>query len=140
MHPRFSIDVDRRNDLVRIVLTGLFSPGDVSEFFEARRKAHAMLRCAPHQHVTLTDLRAMKIMPRDTVAAFTILLAHPQSRSRRLAFALAPTLVRSQLTRILAGRDCRYFDDPAQAEAWLIGAEEMPLGDAALPATRRASQ
>ena len=140
MHPQFSFEVDRRKDLVRIVMGGMFSPGDVDAFFAARRKAHAQLSCAPHQHVTLTDLRAMKIMPQETVAAFTLLLAHPQSRSRRLAFAVEPTLVRNQLMRILAGRPCRCFGDPAQAEAWLIGAEESPLAAAAAPEARRASR
>jgi hypothetical protein len=120
MHPRFSFEVDRPRDLVRIVLSGLFMPKDVSAFFEARRKAHAELACAPGQHVTLTDLRAMKILPQDTVGAFGALLTDPQSRARRLAFVTAPTLVRSQLTRALAGRDGRCFTDSAEAEAWLM--------------------
>lgn len=120
MHPRFTFEVDRPRSLVRIVLTGMFMPKDVTDFFDARREAHAMLGCAPGQHVTLTDLRAMKIMPQQTVAAFTTLLAHPHSRSRRLAFVVAPTLVRSQLARVLAGRDSRCFADPAEAEAWLL--------------------
>jgi len=124
MQPRFSIEIDRPRSLVRIILTGMFMPTDVSDFYEARQKAHAMLGCAPHQHVTLTDLRSLKILPKETVAAFHSLLFDPQSRSRRLAFVVAPTLVRSQLKRALAGRDSRCFLDPAEAEAWLFEEDE----------------
>jgi hypothetical protein len=63
----------------------------------------------------------MDILPHGTVDAFGVLLTDPQSRARRLAFAVAPTLVRSQLIRALAGRDSRFFADPAEAEAWLFG-------------------
>jgi hypothetical protein len=124
MPSQYSFEIDRTRDLVRIVLAGLFMPDDVSDFFEARREAHAMLGCAPGQHVTLTDLRAMKILPRETVAAFAALLIDPQSRARRLAFVVAPTLVRGQLIRVLAGRESRCFADPVEAEAWLFEEDE----------------
>jgi hypothetical protein len=124
MDAHFSFAVDRQRDLVRIVLTGLFMPADVARFFEARRHAHAQLLCAAGRHVTLTDLRALKILPQDTVAAFQALLADPATRARRIAFVVAPTLVRSQLMRALAGRDSRCFLDPAEAEAWLFEEDE----------------
>jgi hypothetical protein len=94
MHPGFSFEVDSGRNLVRFVLTGLFMPKDVSAFLEARREAHAQLTCAPGQHVTLTDLRAV-----------------------------GPTLVLRQLTRALDGRDdhnTRCFADIGVAEAWLL--------------------
>jgi hypothetical protein len=120
---RFSFEVDRPRNLVRIVMTGLFEPEDVADFSRERRKAHAMLRCAPGRHVTLTDLRAMKILPQQTVAAFGALLAAPESRARRIAFVVSPTLVRGQLARALAGRDCRCFEEIEAAEAWLLEGE-----------------
>lgn len=132
MPAQFSFEIDRPRDLVRIVMSGLFMPEDVAVFFKKRREAHAVLDCAHNQHVTLTDLRAMKIVPQDTLAAFGALLADPESRARRLAFVVAPTLVRGQLKRILAGRDCRCFTDPAAAEAWLFA-------DAEADAQRRAA-
>jgi hypothetical protein len=123
MHPRFSISVDQPRDLVRIVLTGLFMPEDMSDFLEARRNAHEQLACPPGQHVTLTDLRAIKILPQEAVVAWCAHLTDPKTRVRRLAFVVGPTLVLSQLMRALAGRDCRNtrcFADPAEAEAWLL--------------------
>jgi hypothetical protein len=121
----FSIEVDPALDLVRIVMTGLLLPEHVSDFFEARRTAHAMLNCPPGRHVTLTDLRSVKIMPQETVAAFGTLLTKRESRARRLAFVVSATLVRNQLVRALAGRDSRCFDDMTQAEAWLLEEDDI---------------
>src|SRR3954471_8456423 len=109
MHPRFSVSLDPARNLVTIVLSGLLLPSDVTEFFEARRKVHLGLRCPHGQHVTLTDLRAMHILPQETVDAFAVLLTDPQSLSRRLAFVASPSLVRSQTLRALAGRQSRFF-------------------------------
>jgi hypothetical protein len=137
MDPRFSFEVDRRRNLVKFVLTGLFTPEDVSDFLEARGKAHAKLACAPGQHVTLTDLRAIKILPQKTVDAFSAHLTDPQTRVRRLAFVVAPTLVRPQLMRALAGRDSsdtRCFANPAEAEAWLLEEDEAAREIASLRA------
>jgi hypothetical protein len=139
MHPRFSITVDQPRDLVRIVLTGLFMPEDMSDFLEARRNAHKKLACRPGQHVTLTDLRAIKILPQQAVVAWCAHLTDPKTRVRRLAFVVGLTLVRSQLMRALAGRDCghtRCFDDLAEAEAWLLE-DDQAAGAAA--ARRRPS-
>jgi hypothetical protein len=120
MDARFSFDVDRSRDLVRIVMAGLFNEADVAAFVEAQQRAHAKLCCAPNRHVTLNDCRELKIQPQRTVAAFQQLLAAPEYRSRRLAFVTAPTLARGQLFRALGNRACRYFEDPAAAEAWLF--------------------
>jgi hypothetical protein len=130
MHPAFSFEVDCRRNLIRFVLTGLFMPEDVSAFIEARRDAHAKLTCAPGQHVTLTDLRAIKILPQETVDAWTEHLTDPQTRVRRLAFLVGPTLVRTQLMRALAGRDSRHtrcFTDHAEAETWLLEEDDAVL-------------
>jgi len=99
---------------------GLFTLADIEGFLAARSEAHAKLRCAPNRHLTLNDLRDMKIQHQEVVAAFREMLAAPDYRSRRLAFVAGPTLAKSQLMRALSGRDARCFDDPASAEAWLL--------------------
>jgi hypothetical protein len=137
MHPGFTFEVDRRRNLIRFTLNGLFTPKDVSAFLEARREAHAKLTCAPGEHVTLTDLRAIKILPQETVSVWCAHLADPQTRVRRLAFVVGPTLVRSQLMRAIAGRDNRYtrcFTKIAEAEAWLL--EENEAMTKAVPCHR----
>jgi hypothetical protein len=132
MDAKFSFAIDRPLGLIRITMTGLFTVEDVAGFLAARREAHAALGCAPNQHLTLNDVRAMKIQPQETVAAFHLLLADTEYRSRRLAFVVSPTLARSQLMRALAGRYSRCFDDPWAAEAWLLedGAEANRDADA----------
>ncbi len=110
-------------------MAGLFTLDDVEAFLEARREAHAALGCAPNAHLTLNDLRGMKIQLQEVVAAFRELLAVPEFPSRRLAFVAGPTLARSQLMRALDGRDARCFEDLAEAEAWLFAeaVETAPL-------------
>jgi hypothetical protein len=123
MSARFSFDVDPRLDLVRIKMSGFFAPKDVAAFLAERRKAHAQLLCGPNEHLTLNDLRGMKIQPSESVDQFREMLAAPQFRSRRLAFVVAPTLAQGQLLRALAGRHARFFEDAVIAEAWLIGGD-----------------
>src|SRR5690242_6327843 len=104
MDASFSFTVDPGRDLVRIQMAGLFTPADITAFLEGRRQAHARLRCAPNRHLTLNDLRGMKIQLQEGVAMFRELLADPAYRSRRLAFVASQTLARSQLMRALDGR------------------------------------
>jgi hypothetical protein len=120
MNASFSFDVDRMRDLVRIQMAGLFTSADIAAFLEARRRAHAELRCAPNEHVTLNDLRGMKIQSQEGVAAFRLMLSDPAFRSRRLAFVASQTLARSQLMRALDGREARCFDSVDEAETWLF--------------------
>jgi hypothetical protein len=124
MGARFSFQVDPSRDYVRITMSGLFSLQDIADFVEARRQAHLQLQCARNAHVTLNDVRGLKIQPQETVAAFREMLAAPDYRSRRLAFVAGQTLARNQLLRALGNRDARCFDDPIQAEAWLFRADQ----------------
>lgn len=124
MSADYTITVEPERDLVRIRMGGFFTREDIAEFIEARRVAHAGLRCGRNQHVTLNDLRGMKIQSQDIVEAFRDMLAQPGFRSRKLAFVVSPTLARTQLLRAVAGRDVRFFEDSLQAEAWLLAADD----------------
>lgn len=124
MSAQFSIDVELDRDLVRIAMAGFFTPEDIAEFFEARRVAHQKLRCPRNWHLTLNDLRGMKIQSQECVTEFRKLLADPAYRSRRLAFVIGPTLARTQLARALSGRDARCFGTVVEAEAWLFSAAD----------------
>ncbi len=104
-------------------MAGLFTPGDIDAFVAARRRAHDELGCAPNRHVTLNDVRGMKIQSQEVVAAFRAMLADPAYRSRRLAFVAGQTLARSQLMRALDGRDARCFEQVEDAEVWLFAEE-----------------
>lgn len=101
-------------------MSGFFTLPDIQKFMEARREAHAALGCAPNQHITLNDIRGMTAQPQTIVDAFEKMLAAPESRSRRLAFVVSPTLARSQAFRAIASRRVKWFSDPAAAETWLL--------------------
>jgi hypothetical protein len=120
MSGEYHIEAEPKRDLVRIRMAGFFTPEDIQGFLEARRAAHAELRCARNQHLTINDIRDMKIQSQDIVDAFRAMLADPEYRSRRLAFVVSPTLARTQLVRAIAGRDARCFEDSWAAEAWLF--------------------
>jgi hypothetical protein len=120
MGANFTFEVDPSRDLIRIRMSGFFTPADIEAFLKARRDAHARLLCAPNRHVTLNDLREMKIQSQEAVDAFREILADPAYRSRRLAFIVSSTLARAQLGRALASRQARTFQDPTEAEAWLF--------------------
>ena len=120
MDAHYTFEIDRARSLVRITMSGLFTLADIDAFLGDREKAHSELGCAPNRHLTLNDLRGMKIQHQEVVTAFRDMLAAPEQRSRRLAFVAGPTLAKSQLMRALSGRDARCFEDVASAEAWLF--------------------
>ncbi len=120
MIAEFSIAIDPARDLVRIEMSGLFEPEDIRRFLHERAVAHRRLACGPNRHLTLNDLRNMKIQPQHSVVAFRDMLADPVYRSRKLAFVASPTLARSQLMRALNGREAKCFEDVASAETWLF--------------------
>lgn len=124
MSAEYSIEVEPKRDLVRIRMGGFFTPEDIEGFLEVRRVAHRDLTCGPNRHVTINDIRDMKIQSQDIVDAFRDMLAAPAYRSRRLAFVVSPTLARTQLARTIAGRNARCFEDFWSAESWLFGPEE----------------
>jgi hypothetical protein len=128
MSAQFHIDVEPARDLVRIAMSGFFGPDDIEAFLAARSAAHKQLRCGPNRHLTLNDVRGMKIQSRQAVTAFQRMLADPDYRSRRLAFVVDRTLALFQLERALANRDARCFATVAEAEDWLFAsrAEEPP--------------
>lgn len=123
MSAEFQIDAEPARDLIRIRMSGFFTADDIAAFLKAREAAHAQLTCDRNQHVTLNDVRGMKIQSREAVDAFRAMLAQPGHASRRLAFVVSPTLARSQLTRALDTRHAQLFQDTASAEAWLFSGE-----------------
>ena len=125
MTEKFSFQIDHLRGLVRITMKGLFTPDDVADFVRERRRVHRDLGCGPNMHLTLNDVRGMKIQSQEVVTAFREMLGDPDQRSRRLAFVASRTLARGQLIRALSSRrEARCFEDVASAEAWLL-AEDL---------------
>lgn len=107
-------------DLLHITLSGFFGPADVAAFNRARIAAHARLTCAPNCHVTLVDIRDMKLQAQDVFATFRRLIAEPGTRARRIALVTGCSAVRMQARRLLDGDDIACFADIGDAEAWLM--------------------
>jgi len=120
MTATYAVSVESQLDLVRITLAGFFAEADVRAFVAARNDAHRQLRCGPNQHLTLVDIRDMKIQAQEMVGVFQQVLASPEHRSRALAFVVSPTLARTQLMRAVNGRDMCFFECEAEAKAWLF--------------------
>ncbi len=116
----FSIDVDVPLNLVRMTLSGFFTPEDVARFVRERDDAHRLLLSAPNQHLTLVDMRGMQIQSQDAVTEFQRVLSSPVTKSRRIAFVVAKSLARLQIQRVAASRSASYFMAMDEAEAWLL--------------------
>jgi hypothetical protein len=120
MNFHFSVKVETEQSIVRIAMSGFFQPSDVSLFVDARNTEHRQLRCPPNGHLTLVDIRGMKIQSQESVRAFAEILSDPIYASRKIAFVVETSLARMQLKRAAAGRDGGFFDSPKEAEIWLL--------------------
>lgn len=128
MKPEFEVHVDVARSLVRTRLAGFFDDAAIGGYLTARKLACRRLQCGPNEHLSLIDVRDMAIQTQDIVTRWAAVLADPVYRSKRLAFVVGSTLVRTQLQRAIGGRDARRFTDAAKAEAWVL------YGDAAAAA------
>ena len=131
MSVKYSIRADRACGLIRITMSDLLTLDDVAGFYAERARAHAELGLPRNMHMTLNDVRDLKILPQPTLAAFVEMLADPEYHSRKLAFVVGPTLVRGQVMRAIAGRpNVSCFAEMVGAEEWLLAGE---MFDARVP-------
>lgn len=128
MFARFSINADVPASMLRITMSGFFELPDIKRFVSMLRIEHTKLRCRKNQHVTLVDIRDMKIQPQGSVEGFQNVLNDPALVSRRIAFIVEPGLARAQIQRAAAGRPAMYFSTLAAAEAWLMS-DAIPIAD-----------
>jgi len=118
MDAKFNFITDVRHNLVRVEMAGFFCDEDVRRFAADYRSQLTQLNVPGH--LTLVNIRQMKIQPQSVVGAFSSLLASPDVRSRRLAFVCSSTLARLQAQRLTDRDDVRFFEDDAEAEKWLL--------------------
>ena len=126
MRAEITIDIDVVRSLVRTRLAGFFDDAAIADFLAQRRQAFQRLRCAPNQHLSLTDVRDMAIQTQSVVSRWHQVLADPGYRSRKLAFVVASTLARMQLQRAIGSRDAQVFTDPGEAERWVLTESAKP--------------
>ena len=131
MDANFTITVQNELDLVRVSMSGFFFPSDVERFRHARDEAHLLLRSLPNQHLTIVDIREMKVQAQETVAAFQAVLGEKRHHGRRLAIVAGSSLARSQAKRAASQRVVAYFAAVEEAEQWLLQSDEIPQATAA---------
>ena len=119
MDAKFKIQVEPGQNLIRITLSGFFSARDVDSFVIARNAAHADLTSQTNMHLTLCDIRDIKIQAQEIVGAFHHVLSDDEYRSRKLAVVVASSLARHQLQRAAAGRFFCVFTSVEDALLWL---------------------
>ena len=119
MSASYVVTADPDQDLLRITLSGFFDPTEVAGFDRARLAAHAQLRCGPNRHLTLIDVRDLKLQAQAVFEAFRLMIADPATRAHRLAFVAGDAAIRLQVRRIVQRDDVRCFADIATAERWL---------------------
>ena len=126
MSDKFSFSLDRDRGLVRISMHGFYRIEDVDAFFDARRQAHAALGLPRNAHMTLNDLRGMKVQQQEVIQAFQKGLAAPAEKARKLAIVVDAAMAKAQANRAINSDDTRYFTDLQAAEAWLFAGEPSP--------------
>ena len=122
--PRQDIEIDRERNLVRVTLSGFFSPEVAHISTMEVRMAIQSLGSAIGQHVTLYDMREVKAAPNETVELLRMGFSNPVYRplwARKVAFVADSPLLRRQLDRIREARpDMRIYADAEAALAWLL--------------------
>lgn len=116
----FSISVDPDRDLLHITLAGFFSVDDVARFSGAITTGLSQLHCGPNRHLTLVDIREMKIQSQSSVGEFQRVLVNARTRGRAIAFVVAQSLARMQAQRVASERFSAYFETQEQAKNWLF--------------------
>ena len=107
MSDKFIFTLDRHRGLVRIRMGGFWTLRDVDAFFVARRKAHAELGLPRNAHMTLNDLRGMKIQAPHVIEAFEKCLAVPEEKARKLAVVVDAVMARCQANQAIKSVDTR---------------------------------
>lgn len=131
----FSIHADVPASMLRITMSGFFELPDIAQFAASLRSEHGMLRCGPNQHLTLVDMRGMKIQPQSSVDGFQHLLCNPATEGRRIAFVVEAGLARAQIQRAASTRNARYFSMVTAAEQWLTSDAPVPVAAPAMLST-----
>lgn len=126
MDATFSITIVASINLAHVVIGGFFNEDAIRRFEAGRSEAYRQFRCPPNNHITLVDMREMRIQLQDTVRGFATILADPRWQSRRLAFVVEATLARSQIARAASGRNAAFFTNIADARAWLLESNGAP--------------
>lgn len=115
----YAITTDETRSLVRVTLSGFFSPDEVGTFMCDLRDATIAIGCANGGHVVLVDTRDCTLQSQEVVGAFRQLIASTPYRAKRVALVTGQSVSRMQARRLLVDDRVRMFESVAEAMAWL---------------------
>jgi len=124
MNAMYQIVPERERNLIRVTMAGFFSKEEVAAFGKDYREALAELLSPGH--LTLVDIREMKIQSQEVVAAFSSHMASPGIQSHKLAFVCSSSLARLQAQRLTDRENVEFFDLLDEAEQWLLATTVRP--------------
>lgn len=130
----FTVEVEPDLDLACFRLGGTFATTDVERLIAERDRAFRALTSTGNRHVALVDIRKMTPQGLGSFAAFSRLLLQHEPRALRLAFLIVSNFASMQAQLAADGRGALFFFDEAQARAWLLAHQTMPIAFA--PAVR----
>ncbi|RYE94288.1 MAG: hypothetical protein EOO77_44370, partial [Oxalobacteraceae bacterium] len=70
MQATFSFAVDPILHLMQVTMAGFYEPDDIARFAIERAQAHRLLPCGLNEHLTLVDIRGMRIQSQTSVELF----------------------------------------------------------------------
>jgi hypothetical protein len=120
MNAEFTIKVEPECDLVRVECRGFFRPADVERFAAERVGALRLLRCAPKDHLAISDIRNLTVFAQDTLEALSATINDPALQARRLAVVAGSSLLSRQLKRLSESQTLAVFLNYEDAEKWLF--------------------
>lgn len=124
MNAAYTIDVNPRQRLMAVTLTGFLT---WNVFVELRRdvaKAINQIGCPPGQHLALWDIKNAKIQSQDIVGGFRAMSDQSAVAARQIAVVAGQSLMRMQLRRLIGDeRVFQTFDTVLEARTWLLRSE-----------------
>lgn len=118
MEPGFEITVDRGRRRVHERWWGLWTK-DTLERYLAEWRATERDMGTRNAYRTLTDLRELVVQVRDLADQLADYLALTPATSERTAIVVSSALLKLQAIRVAQAGHRKFFDDLADAEAWL---------------------
>jgi transposase len=116
----YEITTEPHRKLVRLKLTGMLTPEQVTQLYKEEHEAIEKMGCRLGEHVCIVDLTSCPLQVQAVSEAFKSEIGS-SAKARRLALYIGSALGRMQARRIARERDdVGLFELQEEAEAWLF--------------------
>lgn len=116
----YEITTEPHRKLVRLKLTGMLTPEQVTQLYREEHRAIKDMGCQIGEHLCIVDLTSCPLQVQEVAQAFKSEIGSA-AKARRLAIYTGNALGRMQARRIARERDdVALFELREEAEAWLF--------------------